>query len=68
MRRDNLPDEASMTVQNAMDILKRRYGKFDVNPHRIYWLIIQSSIDKVPDIDKINLIMSDWHDGEVETM
>jgi hypothetical protein len=26
MRRDNLPDEANTTVQDAMDILKRRYG------------------------------------------
>jgi hypothetical protein len=25
MRRDNLPDEANVTVQDAMDNLKRRY-------------------------------------------
>jgi hypothetical protein len=36
MCQDNLPDEASMTVQDAMDILKCRYGKFDINPHHMY--------------------------------
>jgi hypothetical protein len=68
MRQNNLPDEANMTVQDAMDILKRRYDPFDVNAHSIYWLIIQSSIGRVPIIDKTNLIMSGWDCGEVETI
>jgi hypothetical protein len=68
IRQNNLPDEANTTVQDAMDILKRRYDPFDVNTHSIYWLIIQSSIDRVPIIDKTNLIMSGWDCGEVETI
>ncbi|KAF8341914.1 hypothetical protein F5887DRAFT_1062393 [Amanita rubescens] len=66
MRQDNLPDVANTTVQDAMDILKRRYDPSMLNC--IYWLIIQSSIDKVPIIDKTNLIMSEWDDGEVGTI
>ena len=68
MRRHKLLDQANTTAQDAMDILKRRYGPSMLIHIASINLKIQFSTDKVPGIVKIDLIMSDWDDKELETM
>ena len=65
-RQNQLCNDANVFVQDAMVLLKCRYGPSMSNMHWVSPPAMQSSVHIVPSIDKTNLIKSGWDKEQVE--